>query len=84
MNDKNRPFRNDVKWFEKLKFARKIAGLKLREVSAKTGISNGYVAMIENGRIKDPSYFKIRKLLMVYNLDHDDIETTSSDLRTEP
>ena len=63
-----------MKWYDKLKFARKVMGLSLRDVKAKTGISDAYLCEIENGRIKDPSYFKIRKLLIFYHLDHTDLE----------
>ena len=63
-----------MEWYEKLKFARKVAGLSLRDVKAAVGISDAYLCELEKGRIKEPSYFKIRKLLMFYNLGHEDME----------
>ena len=63
-----------MKWFEKLKFARKIKGFSCREVEKLSGISNAYINEIENGKIKDPSYFKIVKLLELYNLEPADIK----------
>lgn len=62
-----------MKWYDKLKFARKIKGLSCRDVEESTGISSAYVNQIENGKIKDPSYFKMIKLLRVYNLEYGDI-----------
>jgi transcriptional regulator with XRE-family HTH domain len=62
-----------MKWFEKLKFARKVKGLTCKDVEKLSGISNAYINEIENGKIKDPSYFKIVKLLELYNLEHTDI-----------
>ena len=63
-----------MEWFEKLKFARKVKGFSLRIVEQKTGISNAYLCEIENGKIADPSYFKIVKLLNIYNLSHEDVK----------
>ena len=63
-----------MKWYEKLKFARQVKGLALREVEKETGISNAYLCQIENGGIDDPSYFKIIKLLKFYNLNHKDFD----------
>lgn len=62
-----------MKWYEKLKFARKILRYSLRDVKGRTGISDAYLCEIENGRVNDPSYFKIQKLLTLYNLDHRDL-----------
>jgi len=64
-----------MKWFEKLSFARKVSGLSFRQVEAKTGISNAYLCQLEKGQVEDPSYFKIRKLLQLYNLDHGDFDS---------
>ena len=67
-----------MKWYKKLQFARKVAGLSLKEVKKKIGISDAYLSQIENGKIEDPSYFKIRQLLMLYNLNYCDIEDIKS------
>ncbi len=63
-----------MKWYEKLQFARKVAGLSLRDVKVKTGISDAYLCEVENGRIENPSYFKMIKLLELYNLGLADIK----------
>jgi transcriptional regulator with XRE-family HTH domain len=57
---------------EKLKFARKVTGLSLREVSRKTGISNPYLSQLENGQILEPSFTRMMILIRFYNLDVDD------------
>ena len=62
-----------MNWFEKIQFARKISNMSLRDVKEKTGISDSYLCQLENGEIENPSYFKIQKLLQLYNLSHDDI-----------
>jgi transcriptional regulator with XRE-family HTH domain len=59
-------------WNEKLKFARKVSRLTLRAVENATGISNAYLSQLENGQIKDPSFFKMMKLLQFYNLEPQD------------
>ena len=63
-----------MKWFEKLNFARKVSGLTFRQVEAKTGISNAYLCQLEKGQVDDPSYFKIRSLLQLYNLEPSDFD----------
>lgn len=63
-----------MKWYEKLKFARKVKGMSLKELSYATGISTGYLNNIENGKITNPSFFKIIKLLELYNLGREDLE----------
>lgn len=45
----------------------------MKWVEMETGISNAYICEIESGKIKDPSYFKIIKLLNIYNLEHSNI-----------
>jgi len=63
-----------MKWYQKLKFARKVKGLSLEEVAAKGFISKSYLWEIERGTIPDPSFFKILDLLNLYNLTSNDIE----------
>lgn len=63
-----------MKWYQKLKFARKVKGLTLREAAARVCLSNAYLCEIEKGKIKDPSFFKIQALLNLYNLTFEDIE----------
>lgn len=62
-----------MKWYEKLKFARKVKGMTLREVEEETGISNSYLCQLERGQIKKPSFFKLVKLIELYNLDIGDL-----------
>ena len=57
-----------MKWFEKLKFARRVKGWSLREAADKAGISNAYLCQIESGKINDPSFFKTVNLMNLYNL----------------
>ena len=63
----------NMQWFEKLAFARKIKGATLREVESETGISNAYLSQLETGKIKDPGFFTMQKLLDFYNLEYGDI-----------
>ena len=63
-----------MQWPKILKFARKVSGLSLRDVAKKTGLSNPYISQLENGHIEEPSFFKIVKLLKLYNLDAGDLE----------
>lgn len=60
-------------WPNRLKFARKVKGKTLRDVEKDTGISNPYLSQLENGKIEEPGYFIIIKLLNYYNLSHDDV-----------
>lgn len=62
-----------MKWYEKLKAARNFTGLSCRKVEKLTGISNAYINQIENGKIEDPSFFKVHKLLILYDLSHKDL-----------
>jgi transcriptional regulator with XRE-family HTH domain len=62
-----------MKWYEKIRFARKVSGLSVRDVSKQIGITNGYFNQIENGQIKDPSFFKIAKIMKLFNLSIDDL-----------
>lgn len=64
----------NMQWFEKLAFARKIKGVTLREVESETGISNAYLSQLETGKIKDPGFFIMQKLLNFYNLDQGDVK----------
>ena len=68
------PIPSDLQmWYEKLKFARKVKGLSIRSVSEMVNVSNPYICEIENGKINDPSFFKMAKLLKLYNLSFEDM-----------
>lgn len=71
-----------MKWYEKLKFARHVKGVSLREVEKATGLSNAYLSQVENGKIKDPGFFTTVKLLLYYNLHLSDL--LPYDNETEP
>lgn len=66
-----------VEWYQKLKNAREYNELSCRQVEELTGISNAYINQIENGQIKDPSFFKVHKLLILYNLDYKELLYTT-------
>ncbi len=55
-------------WYQRLKFARKVSWLTLRQVSKRSGLSNPYISQLENGKVSDPGFFTIMVLLRVYNL----------------
>ena len=61
-------------WHEKLKLARKIKGYTLRDVEAYTDLSNAQLSLIETGKIKNPGFFNIIKLMKLYNLEISDLE----------
>lgn len=47
--------------------------MTLREVENETGITNGYISQLENGRVKHPSYEFVMRLYAVYGERHDTI-----------
>lgn len=50
----------------RLRAARERAGLTLREVEERTGISNAYLSQIESGRIREPSPRMLHRLAELY------------------
>ena len=56
-----------MKISERLRSLRKLHGLKLREVSKKTGLSLSYVSDLERGR-KNPSLETCQKFATVYKI----------------
>jgi transcriptional regulator with XRE-family HTH domain len=46
---------------EVIKLARKKYDLPLREVSSRSGLSNGYISQIENGKVKDVTVSTLKK-----------------------
>ena len=71
-----------MKWYNILKSARISKELSLREVEGKTGISNAYVSQLENGKIKDPSFFKMLRLLFLYEISVRDMEDKQTEITT--
>jgi transcriptional regulator with XRE-family HTH domain len=57
---------------EKLRLARKVLRLSLRDVERETGVSNSYLSQLETGKIKDPSFRVMMTLIKFYNLSVDD------------
>lgn len=51
---------------EILKAQRVKSGYTLREIEEQTGVSNAYLSMLENGKIKNPSFNVIMKLTEFY------------------
>jgi transcriptional regulator with XRE-family HTH domain len=49
---------------------RKRAGLTLRTVEAKTGISNAYLSQLENGKVREPSPLVLHKLSQLYRISY--------------
>ena len=56
-----------------LKRARKTAGLTLRAVEGKTGISNGYLSQLESGQVRRPSPMNLHKLSELYRLPYAEV-----------
>lgn len=52
--------------FKRLRLEKK---LTLRQVEEKTGISNAYLSQLENGKIKDPGYSTVKKLVELYGIE---------------
>ncbi len=52
----------------KIHEARVSTGLSLRAVEDSTGVSNGYVSQIENGRVQHPSFMSIFNLLKFFGI----------------
>ena len=55
-------------WNGFLKWSREKCNLTLREVENQTGISNGYLSQVETGKIDNPGFFKICKILTLYGV----------------
>lgn len=50
------------------KALRESKGFTLREVEAKTGVSNAYLSQLESGKIKQPSPLYLHKLADLYEV----------------
>jgi transcriptional regulator with XRE-family HTH domain len=72
-----------MKWFEKLAFARKVLKLSLRDVAKQTGVSNPYICQLETGKIKEPSFFKMIKLMDFYNMNTEDLQEIVDSINEE-
>ena len=66
-----------MKWYNILKLARVNKGLSLRQVEEVTGLSNPYISQLENGHVKEPSFFKMLRLLSLYNISVRDLGDTN-------
>lgn len=56
-----------------LKSAREKQGLSLRQVEAETNIPCSLICQIETKKIKNPSFFTVRKLAIFYRISMFDI-----------
>jgi transcriptional regulator with XRE-family HTH domain len=54
-----------------LKAIREAAGLTLRAVEEKTGVSNAFLSQIESGKVKQPSPVVLHKLADVFGVPYD-------------
>lgn len=58
-----------------LRELRKQAGLTLREIEDRTGISNSYLSQLENGYIDQPSPRNLQKLAEAYGISYESLMT---------
>ena len=58
---------------DRLRQIRKLKGLSLRGVEAKTGISNAYLSQLERGDAQNPSPKKLKSLADCYDIDYADL-----------
>jgi len=58
---------------DKLKQVRKLKGLSLRDVEAKTGISNAYLSQLERADASNPSPKKLKSLAEYYDIPYADL-----------
>lgn len=56
-----------------LKSLREARGLSLREVEAKTGISNAFFSQIESGKVKRPSPVMLYKLAELFGISYEEL-----------
>lgn len=59
---------------DKLRYLREQAGLSLRDVENRVGISNAAVSQIETGKIKDPRYSIVMRLCEVYGIEPKELQ----------
>jgi transcriptional regulator with XRE-family HTH domain len=64
-----------------LRKARVASQLKLRQVEARTGISNGYLSQLENGQVNNPSPQFLEKLAEVYGINYETVLTNAGYLK---
>lgn len=60
-----------------LKVLREEAGLSLRAVEEKSGISNAFLSQIESGKVKQPSPIALHKLSQVYGVSYESLMEVS-------
>lgn len=56
-----------------LKSLRLKHGLTLRDVEAKTGVSNAYISQLETGKVKQPSPSNLYKLADLYQVTYEEL-----------
>lgn len=57
----------------KLRELRELRGWSLRESESKTEVSNGYIYLLEMGRVANPSPKILRKLAAAYEFDYNNL-----------
>lgn len=62
-----------MKLAEQLRQLRSDRGLSLRELAEKSGLSNGYISLLENGRVESPSATVLGKLARALEVSLDDL-----------
>lgn len=60
-------------YFNYIRQYRKEKGLRLKDLSTLTGISNGYLSHLETGSRKNPSYETMKKISIALNKDISEI-----------
>lgn len=51
-----------------ISFARQLKGMTLRQLEAKTGITNAALSQMETGHIKDPGFKNVVKIALALNI----------------
>ena len=66
-------------WHEQIRLVRYARRLSLRDLEKATGLSNAYLSQLENGKIKEPGFYAISKVLKFYGLDYEVMFEPSTD-----
>lgn len=66
-----------------LKELREQRGWSLRELAEKSGLSNGYISLLENGRVESPSVTVLGKLAKAFAVPLDEL-LRAAGVETEP
>jgi transcriptional regulator with XRE-family HTH domain len=64
---------DNIEFGEYIREARKNLNYKIRQIETMTGISNGYLSQIENGKVEIPSPAILKKLAPILNMSYEDL-----------